>query len=168
MGRVVEGPRQLPGLAQQYLGPYSGNTLSTQLPFLLFVVIAAAVTLAAFVKPGREGLARIGVASVVVSLSTHAHAFMTGLPSMLQLRTTLFWFAIGIMSTPMRAWWWLAICLAIASWFIPQLRRPISGDTVAHPLGSRVEPWPDSFGPQGAVPGRATNSLERGSPVSVR
>ncbi len=55
-------------LAQQFDGPYAGNTLSTQLPFPLFVVIAGAVTLAAFIKTGREGLARLGVASVVVSL----------------------------------------------------------------------------------------------------
>ena len=47
---------------------------------------------------GREGLARLGLASVVASPSLYIHGFVFAVPSFLRLRAEWLWLAAGMTS----------------------------------------------------------------------
>jgi hypothetical protein len=116
-------------------------------PFWLFLALAAASITAALAAAGREGLARIGTATVVSSPSLWGHGLLVAVPSMASLRTPWLWLAIGITAAPDGLQWWWAIVLIAASWLLPALRRPEAAEgarNAADPmdlLGSASGPW---------------------------
>ena len=72
--------------SQQYLNGLYGVGLGRYLPMWAFLAIAALTLVAALWVRGREGLARLGLASVVASPSLWSHGFVFGIPSFLRLR----------------------------------------------------------------------------------
>jgi hypothetical protein len=130
-----------------------GFGLPRFVPLWAFVALAAAAVLAALRVTGREGLARLGTATIVASPSLWGHGLLLAVPSMLDLRALWLWLAIGITSAPDGLQWWWAIGLIAASWFVPGLRRPAAatagtaeGDTdgLLHPLAAGLGPWPEA------------------------
>jgi hypothetical protein len=130
-----------------------GFGLPRFVPVWAFVALAAAAVLAALRVTGREGLARLGTATIVASPSLWGHGLLLAVPSMLDLRALWLWLAIGITSAPDGLQWWWAIGLIAASWFVPGLRRPAAatagtaeGDTdgLLHPLVAGLGPWPEA------------------------
>lgn len=122
-----------------------GLGLPRYLPGWLFILIAGATLLVALTRGGREGLARLGLATVVASPSAFAHGFLVALPAFLALRGPWFWLAVGITSCAPGAAWWLAVGLVVAGWALPSLRRdtlPVAAAEPLHPLAGSPEPWP--------------------------
>ena len=139
--------------SQQDLPVLYGFGLPGFVPVWAFLVLAVAAVLAALRATGREGLARLGTATIVASPSLFGHGLLIAVPSMLNLRALWLWLAIGITSAPDGRQWWWAIGLIAASWFVPGLRRPaaIAAGTVAedadeplHPLRTGLGPWPEA------------------------
>ena len=132
--------------SQQTVPALYGYGLPRFVPLWAFLVVAVAAVLAALRATGRDGLARLGTATIVASPSLFGHGLLMAVPSMLSLRAPWLWLAIGITSVPDGLQWWLAIALIAASWFVPGLRRP-----------ARVE-----TGAAGTVLGRAASSARGG------
>jgi len=140
-------------VSQQNLPTLDGFGLPRFVPLWAFVALAAAAVLAALRVTGREGLARLGTATIVASPSLWGHGLLLAVPSMLNLRALWLWLAIGITSAPDGLQWWWAIGLIAASWFVPELRRPSAasagpaeGETgePLHPLRAGLGPWPEA------------------------
>ena len=140
-------------LSQQNVSGLFGFGLPRFVPLWAFVALAAASILAALSATGREGLGRLGTATIVASPSLWGHGLLMAVPSMLNLRAVWLWLAIGITSAPDGLQWWWAIGLIAASWFVPELRRPAAatsdvgaGDSTEplHPLRAGVGPWPEA------------------------
>ena len=98
---------------------------------------------------GREGLARLGLASVVVSPSLWGHGFVFGIPSFLRLRAEWLWLVAGMMSIGQWPGPQLALGIGVTVWFVKgMVRHPGDGaaDKLGHrplpPLGSVAERWP--------------------------
>ncbi len=104
----------LPGLYGFGLGRY--------VPFAAFAVLALAALVLALRMGGRDALAQLGTATVVASPSLFGHGLLLAVASMLSMRTFWLWLAIGLLSSPDGAQWWLAVGLVVASWLIPALR----------------------------------------------
>jgi hypothetical protein len=119
----IEGLR-LYQISQENVPVLYGFGLPRFVPLWVFVALAAAAVLAALRATGREGLARLGTATIVASPSLWGHGLLMAVPSMLNLRALWLWLAIGITSAPDGLQWWCAIALIVASWFVPGLRRP--------------------------------------------
>jgi hypothetical protein len=143
---------------QNVKGLYGFGSLKF-MPLWAYVVLAVVAVLAALRTPGREGLARLGMATIVASPSLWGHGLLMAAPSMLSLRALWLWLVIGITSTPDGVQWWWAIGLIVASWVIPGLRRPAAAaagttegdagdarnaDEQLHPLAAGVAPWPEA------------------------
>ncbi len=112
-------------------------------PLWVFLALAAAAVLAAVRATGREGLARLGTATIVASPSLWGHGLLIAVPSMLNLRAPWLWLAIGITSATDGLQWWWAIGLIAASWGLPALRRRAGdADAPLHPLATGTGPWP--------------------------
>jgi hypothetical protein len=121
-----------------------GLGLGRWLPQLVVAIVGLLVIAMAVRGPSpRERLARLGMATIVASPSLFAHGFLVGLPSFLALRTGLVWLVLGITACSPGLAWWLAPLLAVAAWVAPALRRLPDPDPW-HPLGWRLEPWPDA------------------------
>lgn len=137
--------------SQQNLHGLYGVGLGRYLPTAVFVAIAALVLLAALWPRGREGLARLGLASVVASPSLWSHGFVFAIPAFLRLRAEWLWLVAGL--TTVGAWPGpqLALVIGVAAWFVKRLARP-EGEPhdrprsrpPLHPLGAAREPWPES------------------------
>jgi hypothetical protein len=144
--------------SQQNLPLLYGFGLPGFVPIWAFLALAAAAVLAALCTSGREGLARLGTATIVASPSLFGHGLLIAVPSMLTLRALWLWLAIGITSAPDGLQWWWVIGLIAASWFVPELRRPASvgprasevrtvegdADEPLHPLAVGLGPWPEA------------------------
>jgi hypothetical protein len=136
--------------SQQFLPGLFGIGLGRFMPAWLFAVLAIGVILGALRAGGREGLARLGLASVVASPSLWSHGFVFAIPAFLRLRADWFWLVAGLMCLGKWPGPQAVLAIAVASWFVPALNRttpiedapepPRSG--VLHPLGAVVEPWP--------------------------
>ncbi len=153
--------------SQSFLpGSLYGIGLDRYAPDILAIILGVAVTLVALRVHGREGLARLGAATVVASPSLYAHGFLLAVPALLRLRPALLWLAIGITSVAPGIGWWAAIALALAAWGLPALRLPATaeagaaktspaagapgdaarslvGDADCHPLGRGGLLWPN-------------------------
>lgn len=147
--------------SQQSLPGLYGFGLLRYLPFVVYAGLAVAAVLVGFLARGRDSLARLGTATVVASPSLFGHGLLVAIPSMLSLRSSWLWLAVGFLSTPDGPQWWLAIVVVAASWVVPTMRLPAvtgpaaggsvtaarigAGPTATsdlHPLGTAVGPWP--------------------------
>jgi hypothetical protein len=137
--------------SQQNLHGLYGVGLGRYLPTAAFVAIAALVLLAALWHRGREGLARLGLASVVASPSLWSHGFVFAIPAFLRLRAEWLWLVAGL--TTVGGWPGpqLALVIGVAAWFVKRLARPEDeppdgprSRPPLHPLGAAREPWPET------------------------
>jgi hypothetical protein len=147
--------------SQQSLPGLYGFGLLRYLPFAVYGGLAVAAVLVAFLARGRDSLARLGTATVVASPSLFGHGLLVAIPSILSLRSSWLWLAVGFLSTPDGPQWWLAVVVVAASWVVPTMRLPAVTGSVAgggvtaarigaapttagdlHPLGTAVAPWP--------------------------
>jgi hypothetical protein len=122
-----------------------GIALQRWLPPLVALPIGVAVLAVALVPRGLEGLARLGLATPVLSPSVFVHGFLVAIPAFLALRPTALWLALAAMSFGQSAWWWVGPALSIVSWGVPGLRRggrPAAEEgTVPDPLVGARGPW---------------------------
>jgi hypothetical protein len=109
------------------------------LPYATFLVVAAAAVGWALLGRGRDGLARLGLASVAASPSLYRHGFLTALPQVLRLDAALVWLVLGAGVTLNGLW--LGVAVAAAASVLDLIRRR-AGDPL-HPLGPDG-PWPES------------------------
>jgi glycosyl transferase family 87 len=134
--------RQSQPLLADYL---YGFGLPRYVPDWLALAVAAVLAAAALRSRGREGLARLGLVTVVASPSLYAHGLIVALPAFLSLRSIWLWTALAITSVAPGIAWWAAILLGVAGWFAPALRRGAAAepvDEVLHPLPAGALPWP--------------------------
>lgn len=134
-----------------------GVALQKTLPVPIVALLAIAAVVAALVARGRDGLARFGVASVVISPTVYAHGLALFLPSLLFLDVALLWTLVGVMPWGAGGWW--AALIAIGALTIGATRRRTFGDPTRdvpgpgrpgsaeidlHPIGAMLEPWTDA------------------------
>jgi len=144
--------------SQQSLPGLYGFGLPRFVPFAVYAALAVAAVAIALRARGREALARLGTTTVVASPSLFGHGLLVAVPSMLSLRSTWLWLAIGFLSTPDGPQWWLAIVVVAASWALPSMRRAAAGtpgapapaDEPLHPLRATYGPWPGLSGDRSA------------------
>ena len=139
--------------SMQYSPGLYGVGLGRYLPLWAFAAVAAFTLVAALWARGREGLARLGLASAVASPALYIHGFVFAVPSFLRLRAEWFWLAAGLTCV---GWWpgpQLALGIGVAAWFVKGMARQPDeqaadglGRRPLHPLGSVVEPWPAGDG----------------------
>jgi len=136
--------------SQGYLHGLYGVGLGRYLPMWAFLAIAAFTVLAALRVRGREGLARLGLASVVASPSLWGHGFVFGIPSFLRLRAEWLWLVAGMMSIGQWPGPQLALGIGVTAWFVKAMVRHADdgaadglGHRPLHPLGFVAEPWPN-------------------------
>ena len=135
--------------SQQYLPSLYGVGLGRYLPLWAFAAIAAVTLLAALWVSGREGLARLGLASAVASPSLFLHGFVFAIPSFLRLRAEWLWLVAGLTCLGPLPGPQLALGIGVAAWFVKGMARNVEAEHAGgpahpplHPLGSVVEPWP--------------------------
>jgi hypothetical protein len=136
--------------SQQYVPELYGVGLGRYLPMWAFVAVAAFTVLAALWARGREGLARLGLASAVASPSLFLHGFVFAIPSFLRLRAEWLWLAAGFVCLSTMPGPQLTLGIGVAAWFVKGMARNVADEAAAdglgrrplHPLGSVVEPWP--------------------------
>lgn len=122
------------------------------LPGIGILAVGAIVTILALRAGGRQGLARLGTATIVAQPTLYIHGFIASLPAILELRSQWLWLAAAALSIagprilPRSLEWpgpWIAIVVILASWALPAMRRvPSEPDEPYHPLGPTGEPWP--------------------------
>jgi hypothetical protein len=136
--------------SQQYLPALYGIGLGRYLPQWAFLSIAVVTLLAALWARGREGLARLGLASVMASPSLYIHGFVFAIPSFLRLRAEWLWVVAAMSCISPMPGPQLALGIGVAAWFVKGMARNVEEERAAdglgrrplHPLGSVVEPWP--------------------------
>jgi len=134
--------RQSQPLLADYL---YGFGLPRYVPEWLVVAVAALLALVALRSRGREGLARLGLVTVVASPSLYAHGLIVAVPAFLSLRSLWLWTALAITSVAPGIAWWAAVVLVVAAWWLPRLRRePTAGPAAErfHPLAPGEAVWP--------------------------
>jgi hypothetical protein len=123
-----------------------GFALPRYVPYAVYVALTVVAVVAALRARGRESLARLGTATIVVSPSLFSHGLLVAVPSLLGLRSPWLWLAIGFVSTPVGPQWLLAVGVVALSWVAPAMRHPASPVTRAaeplHPLGAAGTVWP--------------------------
>lgn len=123
-----------------------GNGLPHYVPTAVYLAAAVLVTGLALLRRGREGLARLGLATVVAAPSVYSHGFLFAIPAFLTLRAAWLWLALGVTACAPGFGWWLAPLLAAAGCFVPALRHETAvaaGEVEPlHPLGTSRAPWP--------------------------
>jgi len=110
-------------------------------PFPLYIALTLLAIAVALRRPGRQGLARFGVASVVGSPSLFTHGFLVALPAFLSLRSLWFWVAMAFTATVVGPGWWASIAVVAAACLVPALRRELTPSEQWHPLGGARGPW---------------------------
>lgn len=135
--------------SQQYLHGLYGVGLGKYLPMWAFLVIAVLTVVGALLARGREGLARLGLASVVASPSLWSHGYIFAIPSFLRLRAEWLWLVVGFLTIGQWPGPQLALVVGVAGWFVKGMRheRDLEATGAArrgllHPLGFAVEPPP--------------------------
>jgi hypothetical protein len=126
-----------------------GIALQRWLPPAVALALGVAVLGLALVPRGLDGLARLGLATPVLSPSVFVHGFLVAVPAFLALRPAVLWLALAAMSFGQSAWWWVGPAIAVASWGLPALRRADRGGvadrtraaTVPDPLAGAPGPW---------------------------
>jgi glycosyl transferase family 87 len=101
----------------------SGIALEQWLGLPVTLLVAAAAFAFAIRAGGREGLWRLGVVTPMASPSVFSHGLLTALPAILELRPVVLWLALAATAATPGPMFWIAPALAIASWFVPALRK---------------------------------------------
>jgi hypothetical protein len=135
--------------SEGYLQGLYGVGLGRHFPMTVFLAIAAFTIVAALAVRGREGLARLGLASVVASPSLWSHGYVFAIPAFLRLRAEWLWLVVGMLCVGQWPGPQLSLAVGVAAWFVKGLARdPVSATSEPasrrpfHPLGSVPEPWP--------------------------
>jgi len=121
-----------------------GIALQRFVGFVPALALGILVLGAALLARGREGLARLGLATPVLAQSVFLHGLLVAIPSMAGLRPAVLWLGLASMSFGPTPGSWLGPGLAIASWAAPALRRSaaaVGRARVPDPLGGAPEPW---------------------------
>jgi hypothetical protein len=118
-----------------------GQALTGWLPLLGYVAAAAIAVVIAWRATDRDGLARMGVASIIASPSLYSHGFLVGLPAFLALNRFWFWFAMACTASVWGSGWWVAIGVSIAAWRFPAMTHRAQPSEQLHPLQGAVGPW---------------------------
>lgn len=138
--------------SEQLLPGLYGVGLGRYMPMWAFLVVAVVALAGALRAGGREGLARLGLASVVASPSLWTHGFVFAVPAYLRLRADVFWLVAGMTCQGVWPGPQATLGIAAAAWLFTGLTRQAadaktnggSGSDVLHPLGAAVEPWPST------------------------
>lgn len=129
--RGIELFRRSQPLLADYL---YGFGLPRYVPAWLALAVAALLAVVALRSRGRDGLARLGLVTVVASPSLYAHGLVVALPAFLSLRSIWVWTALAITSVAPGIGWWAAIVLAVVAWWVPGLRRDAATGTAPDPF----------------------------------
>ena len=100
--------------SQQRLPGLYGLALANLIGPVGSVTVGLAVLAFALQRRGREGLARLGLATIAASPSLYSHGFLLGLPAFLRLRSIWFWTAIGLTCSVWGLGWWGAVGIGSA------------------------------------------------------
>jgi hypothetical protein len=134
----------------------SGQALSTLLPTAAYLLLALLAVVVALRARDREGLARMGIASIVASPSLYSHGFLVGLPAFLALNRFWFWIAMGFTASVWGSGWWVAVGIAAVAWRVPAMNHRAEPSELLHPLQGAVGPWRRPLAWAGVpIPGRA-------------
>jgi len=136
-----------------------GFGLPGLVPYWAFLLMAGAAVAAALRAPGRDGLARLGVATVVASPSLWNHGMLVTVPALMTLRLELLWFAVVVTAVPDGPGWWWLVVLVVGSWSLPSLRRRQARE---HGLEGALDPLVEgATGPWPSLPPEAGRSRSR-------
>jgi hypothetical protein len=127
-----------------------GFSLTRSLPAVIAILFGLVAVGLALLGRGRNGLARLGAASVVASPTLYLHGLTAILPGTLALRPELLWFVLGLgpwIGTGSSAW--LAVGIVFVSLLIagsddlpiPSDLSP--GEADIHPAGQAQRVWPE-------------------------
>ncbi len=129
-----------------------GPSITGSLPTVLAVIVSVAAIGLALLRRGRNGLARFGLASIVVSPTLYLHGFAPLLPGAMTLRPEIMWFVLAVV--PWDAWGlpvsggWVAVAIVAAA-LLRSSGDALSGpgdlsDAAAdlHPTGAGGQVWP--------------------------
>jgi Glycosyltransferase family 87 len=125
-----------------------GFSLTRWLPVFAFITISAGAVVIALLGRGRNGLARLGLASVVASPTLYLHGLTVLLPGVLALPPDMLWFVLALgpwIGSGVSAWIGVVI-VAVALIARPAddlsiIQVPGSGSDL-HPAGSVRTVWP--------------------------
>lgn len=142
------------GYFEQTLDLYGmrGPSFAGSLPTAVVMIVSVVAIGVALLRRGRNGLARFGLASIVVSPTLYLHGFSPLLPGAMTLRPEIFWFVLAIV--PWNAWvlpvagGWVAVAIVAAA-LLRSGGEDLSGpadlsETAAdlHPVGAGGQIWP--------------------------
>ena len=130
-----------------------GASLTRYLPSALVVLVGVVAIGVALLRRGRNGLARFGLVSIVLSPTLYVHGFGPLLPGAMTLRPALFWFVSAIVAWDL---WgllpvsggWVAMAIVAAALLRSRdedLCGPVDlSDEAAdlHPVGAGRLVWP--------------------------
>lgn len=108
------------------------------------VAVGLVVLVAALMARGREGLARLGLATPAISPSVFVHGLLVAIPALLALRPAILWVGLAAMAFGATAGSWIGPGLAVAAWVLPALRRSsaeLGRPGVPDPLAGAAGPW---------------------------
>ena len=120
-----------------------GFALQSLVPPALAIAIAGAAIGASVAAPGRMGLSRLGLASIVASPTIYVHGMTFVLPAALWLDTATLWLVLGLVPYELGAW--LAIVVAGIALLVGLVSTTAPRDSASaslHLLGLGREPWP--------------------------
>ena len=121
-----------------------GIALQRFVGFVPALALGVLVLGAALLPGGRDGLARLGLATPVLAQSVFLHGLLVAIPAMLALRPAALWLGLASMSFGPTPGSWLGPGLAVAAWALPALRRSaaeLGRPRVPDPLDGAREPW---------------------------
>jgi hypothetical protein len=138
-----ESNREFPGLM--------GHSLQRRLGDAAFVIAALAVGFG-LLRRGRNGLARLGAASVVASPTLYLHGLLPALAGALVLGPELLWFVLAVGPWPIgfgiQTPWLTLVLVGLAlvvsrgnDLLLPGDLSPARRDV--HPVGASRQVWPD-------------------------
>lgn len=142
------------GYFEQTLDRYDmrGPSLAGSLPTAVAMIVSVVAIGVALLRRGRNGLARFGLASIVVSPTLYLHGFAPLLPGAMTLRPDVFWFVLAVV--PWDAWGlpvsggWVAVAIVAATLLRSSgdaLSGPVNLSEAAadlHPAGAGGQVWP--------------------------
>lgn len=139
-------------------------SLTHSVPLVIAVLAVAVAVGLALLGRGRNGLARLGLASIVASPTLYVHGLTALLPGALALRPELLWFVLGLgpwVGNGVSAW--LAVVIVFVSLIASRDDLPIPsdlspGEADIHPGGRTRRVWPE----RGDAPGISAGSWPEG------